>query len=192
MENNLTCYIVDDQKDSIERLEYLLHKCEGITIVGKNTNPGIAINEIIKAAPIIVFIDVEMPQMTGFETIQQIRSQNFYPKFIFTTGYSQYAIKAIKAEAYDYLLKPIDLDELKTTLNRTKPLNGYSKTFQNLKLSTREHDVLELVLKGKTSQQIADELFISKNTVDTHRRNILEKNNFKSTNELLIAVNNGY
>lgn len=186
--SKITCYIVDDQFDSVERLEYLLQQCDDIEITGKSTQSADALNEILKLKPQLVFIDAEMPELTGFELINRVREKNVYPKFVFTTGYSQYAIKAIKSEAFDYLLKPIDIDELKQTLARVSNANSINKQFTNLKLSLRESEILKLILKGKTSQQIADELFISKNTVDTHRRNILEKNGLKNTQELLLQA----
>ncbi len=189
METKLTCYIIDDQQDSIERLAYLLEKCDDIHIIGNNSNPESGIEEIKNLKPEIVFVDVEMPKISGFEVIEEIRSQGFFPKFIFTTGYSQYAIKAIKAQAFDYLLKPIDLDELKQTLSRNSEIQKPEFQYKDLLLTKREKEILDFVLKGLTSQQIADKLFVSKNTVDTHRRNILEKNKFRTTQELILGLN---
>ncbi|MGE4287539.1 MAG: response regulator [Salinivirgaceae bacterium] len=188
METNLTCYLIDDQIDSLERLEYLIEKCGTIKVSGKNTNPGQAINEVVKIKPNIVFVDVEMPSLTGFEVIEQIRSRLESPQFIFTTAYSQYAIKAIKASAFDYLLKPIDLDELKQVIKRITLNNPKMVLLKKLELSEREKEVISYIIEGKTSKEIADKLFISKNTVDTHRRNILEKNGLKNIQELILKL----
>lgn len=187
--SNISYYIVDDQIDSIERLESLLKQCCNIQSLGSNTMPLLALEEIYNLKPQLVFVDVEMPELTGFELINRIREKGISPKFIFTTGYSQYAIKAIKAGAFDYLLKPIDLDELKQMLERRTNCNGLKTNFKGFDLSKREKEILELILQGNTSQQIADELFISKNTVDTHRRNILDKNNLKNMHELVLSFN---
>jgi len=189
MENRLKCYIVDDQLNSVERLEYVLEKCPLVEVMGSNTNPVEAVNDIVLIRPDIVFLDIEMPGLTGFELIEQVRTQYVSPSFIFTTGYSQYAIKAIKARAFDYLLKPIDLDELKQSIYRISNRDDNSSLIHQLELSNREREIIELIIKGFSSQEISEKLFISINTVNTHRRNLLEKNNFKSTKELLLALN---
>jgi two-component system LytT family response regulator len=71
---------------------------------------------IKKLQPAIVFLDIEMPRMDGFEMLHQLTEKNFH--LIFTTAYDQYAIKAIKYAAFDYLLKPIDIEELKSAVSK--------------------------------------------------------------------------
>jgi DNA-binding NarL/FixJ family response regulator len=184
--------IVDDEKEARDRLSELLKKIEGVVILCSEGDPGIAIRKIIKLKPDIVFLDIEMPGMNGFEVVHEVRSNLVYPTFIFVTGYDQYTIKAIKNSAFDYLLKPIDIDELKESLERYRkekklkldPETIRSK-FQNTPLTDREIEIIQLLIRGKTSKEIAEELFISKNTVDTHRRNILEKTNLNTTAELI-------
>jgi len=189
MENNFKCYIVDDQMNSIERLEYMLDKCTQVEVVGSNTNSTEAVAQILLIKPDIIFLDIEMPGLTGFELIEQVRAHYLSPKFIFTTGYSQYAIRAIRARAFDYLLKPIDLDELKESICRVSYKDNNDTLIHQLELSKREREIIELIVKGLSSQEISEKLFISINTVNTHRRNLLKKNNFKSTKELLLALN---
>jgi len=184
--------IVDDEREARDRLSELLKKVEGVVISDSVGDPEIAIRKIIKLKPDIVFLDIEMPGMNGFEVVHEVRSNLIYPTFIFVTGYDQYTIKAIKNAAFDYLLKPIDIDELKESLERYRkekklkldPETIKSK-FQNTPLTDREIEIIQLLIQGKTSKEIAEELFISKNTVDTHRRNILEKTNLNSTAELI-------
>ena len=189
MENNFKCYIVDDQMNSIERLEYMLDKCTQVEVVGSNTNSTEAVAQILLIKPDIIFLDIEMPGLTGFELIEQVRAHYLSPKFIFTTGYSQYAIRAIRARAFDYLLKPIDLDELKESICRVSYKDDNDSLIHQLELSNREREIIGLIIKGLSSQEISEKLFISINTVNTHRRNLLKKNNFKSTKELLLALN---
>jgi len=184
--------IVDDEREARDRLSELLKKVEGVVISDSVGDPEIAIRKIIKLKPDIVFLDIEMPGMNGFEVVHEVRSNLVYPTFIFVTGYDQYTIKAIKNAAFDYLLKPIDIDELKESLERYRkekklrldPETIKSK-FQNTPLTDREIEIIQLLIQGKTSKEIAEELFISKNTVDTHRRNILEKTNLNSTPEII-------
>ncbi len=189
MENKIRCYIVDDQKNSVERLVYLLEKCSNIEIVGNTTNAQSAVADIVSVNPDVVFLDIEMPGLTGFELIDKVREQYFFPKFIFVTGYSQYAVKAIRARAYDYLLKPVDLDELKESIYRVAHIDDNINNIDRLDLSAREREIVGLIVKGYSSKEISEKLFISVNTVNTHRRNLLEKNNFKNTKELLLAIN---
>ncbi len=170
-----TCLLVDDDPLALERMESLLELTGRTTVLQKISNPEEAVREIRKTEPDLVFLDVEMPGMSGFEVVQLVRLHNCFPTFIFVTGYDQYAIKAIKAEAFDYLLKPVDLDELNECLTRyienRRP--DYFRRFD--RLSDREKEIQRLVAEGKTSTEIANILYISKNTADTHRRNIRKK-----------------
>ena len=186
-----TAIIVDDEEAGLENMERLLGLCDEIEVVAKTKIPEEAVSLITDKKPDIIFLDVEMPRMSGFDVLEITRNQGLNPIVIFTTGYNQYAIKAIKAQAFDYLLKPIVLDELKETLSRlsNNSIIGHrlNSSIASL-LSPREIEILELVIQGKTSKEIAEKLFISKTTVDTHRRNLLEKTGCRSTSELLMRV----
>ncbi|MCK4663593.1 MAG: response regulator transcription factor [Bacteroidales bacterium] len=192
----ITCIIVDDEKEARDRAEDLLKMFKEIRIIAKEGDTDIAIKKIIQQKPDIVFLDIEMPGKNGFDIVNEIKENNISPKFIFVTGHSQYTIKAIRNAAFDYLLKPIDIDDLKETIERYKnskkidisyETNGVKKV-KIVDLSEREKEIIRLIIKGKTSKEISELLFISKNTVDTHRRNILEKTGLKSTNELICFV----
>lgn len=195
----ITCIILDDEKGARERLAVLLSKVEGIKIIGIEGEPESAIKTITRKIPDVVFIDVEMPRLSGFDVVREIRNKNVYPDFIFVTGYNQYAIKAIKKEAFDYLVKPVDIDELNETLNRyksnifTRYKEKKSKNSEVLRQFTeRETEIIKLIAEHKSAKQIAEELYISKYTVDTHRKNILEKTGLHKTSELVVfAMENG-
>jgi len=186
----IKCIIVDDEYNVREAIASLLKNIEGIEILACEGIPEKAIDKVIALKPEIIFLDVEMPRMHGFEFVNQIRQRNYFPTFIFVTGYNQYAVKAIKKEAFDYLLKPVDIEELTQAIKRFKEkrirttLSIINKPIF-AELSKREKEILDLLLQGKSSREIAEQLFISKTTVDTHRRNILEKTGAKSTLELL-------
>ncbi len=186
---NIKCFIFDDEVDARKRLKSLLEKISNIDVIGSDVASDKTIKLVADHKPDIVFMDVEMPRINGFEAVKQIRSHNSFPVFIFVTAYNQYAIKAIKSAAFDFLLKPVDIEELSQTIIRyRKSLSSNKENYKSLPgfdlLSGREKDVLELMLEGITSAQIAEKLFISRNTVDTHRRNILNKLNATSTIEL--------
>ncbi|MCL6098497.1 MAG: response regulator transcription factor [Bacteroidetes bacterium] len=189
--NKIKCIIIDDEKEACDRLESILNKIPGLQVLTVETNPERGINEVVNLYPDIVFVDVEMPGTNGIEVVQEIKKRKVFPTFIFVTGYNQYAIKAIRNAAFDYLLKPVDIDELKEAINRfIKAREEKQKIILPEKLKTsysltdREIEIVKLLLEGKSSQEIAEILFISKRTVNTHRRNILEKTCAKTTNEL--------
>ena len=187
----ITCFILDDEPDAIDRLEILIDKIGKLKVAGKETETDRAIESIIAMKPEIVFLDIVMTRKTGFEVIKALRNNGMNPCFIFVTAHDNYSIHAIKAAAFDYLLKPVDMDELKETIQRyitvrkSVKYNSDNSAPSFECLSSREKEILQHLVEGKTSQEIADILFVSKNTVDTHRRNILEKTGLKSTNELI-------
>ena len=195
--NSLKCLIVDDEQEACDRLESLLNKIPDVEVICKETNPAAGIIEVLRLYPDIVFTDVEMPGKSGFDIVHEIQKKGLSPTFIFVTGYDQYAIKAIRNSAFDFLLKPVDIDELNEAINRyrrslaEKNKNTLPEKLRTkYSLSEREIDIVALLLEGKSSQDIAELLFISRHTVDTHRRNILEKTGTKSTSELTSILHN--
>ncbi len=117
--NKITAIIVDDEINSISSLKTLLFELNaGIEVVGEATRVEQGV-ELIKATkPDLVFLDIEMPKKDGFELLRAFDRPNF--KVIFITGYSHYAIKAIKFSALDYILKPIDKNELLAAIEKSR------------------------------------------------------------------------
>lgn len=109
--------IIDDEHLAIRTLTILLGDYfENIDIVGTAIGVEDGINLIQEKNPDIVFLDIEMPTGSGFEVVE--RTQHLSYKLVFTTAYNSYAIKAFKANAIDYLLKPIDVEELQQTVRK--------------------------------------------------------------------------
>ncbi len=186
--DTFTCFVVDDEKEACLRLSDIIGKFPELKLTGYDQDADRAIKTIIKTKPDIVFLDVEMPGMNGFEILGTVRSHNVFPTFIFITAYSQYAINAIREKAFDYLLKPVDIREFKDTIERFKERNQTTINFDHTSLTDREKQVARLLCEGKTSKEIAKQLFISPNTVNTHRKSLLKKMGYRSTNELLSAL----
>lgn len=189
----LSCLIIDDEKGPRERLAILLGKMDEIHIAGICAIPEDATRLVLEKEADLVFIDVEMPRLTGFDIVKQVKEERPLQTFIFVTGYNQYAIKAIKNEAFDFLVKPVDIDELKQSLARFRKRiftrNSYSIDKKLLNhLSDREIEILKLIAQHKTAQEIANELHLSKHTIDTHRRNILDKTQKNKTSELVVLA----
>jgi two-component system LytT family response regulator len=109
--------ILDDEKHCRQVLETLLKKyCTQVSQIDCFGSPAEALDAVKGLEPDIVFLDIEMPGMSGFEWLNRCEVRNF--EVIFTTAYNEYAIKAIKHNALDYLLKPVDKDELIVAVNR--------------------------------------------------------------------------
>jgi two-component system LytT family response regulator len=116
--------VVDDERNCLEILEWMLTKdFPDVEIAAMCESPVEAIQKIKKLKPDLVFLDIEMPQYNGFEMLEKIGTYDF--DVIFTTAYNQFAIRALKISALDYLLKPIDNEEFKIAVS--KALN--KKTF---------------------------------------------------------------
>ena len=111
--------IIDDNESAQESLEELIQTyCPQLTLAGKAFNIQEGQKLIEQVSPALVFLDVEMPTGTGFELLQQL--PEIYFKVIFTTAHEKYALKAIKFSALDYLLKPIDAEELVEAVSKTQ------------------------------------------------------------------------
>ena len=115
----LNAIVIDDEPYCCEILVAMLEMdCPEVNVVNVSDNGADAIKAIHQLSPDIVFLDVEMPKMNGFEMLEQLTSINFH--LIFTTSYDQYALKAIRFSAIDYLLKPVDREELKNAVNKVR------------------------------------------------------------------------
>lgn len=115
----ITAIIIEDEQKGRMALREKLHNyCPEIDLIGEASDGLEGLKLIEEQKPSIVFLDIEMPHMDGFEMLYQLPHKDFH--IIFTTAYDQYAIKAIKYAAFDYLLKPVDIVELKAAVKRVK------------------------------------------------------------------------
>lgn len=110
-----TCVIIDDEKLARNLLEEYLEDYENIEVIATCKNGQEAIEAIEKMDPDILFLDVHMPTINGFDVLDAITKK---PKIIFTTAYDQYAVLAFEQNAVDYLLKPIDRDRFDEAIQR--------------------------------------------------------------------------
>ena len=117
--------LIDDEENSISSLkEKLLAHCTQVKIIACCNNAAKGIEAIDSLQPDIVFLDIEMPVMNGFVMLQQLKYKNF--ELIFTTAYDHYAIKAIRYSALDYLVKPIEIEDLKTAVLKAEEKRNHS------------------------------------------------------------------
>lgn len=118
MNEPIRTIVVDDEPNSRDMLAFLLKSISNVRVLDKCSNISEAFDSIVKHDPEIVFLDIEMPGGSGFDLIQRLRETDYSPTIIFVTAYNQFAIKAIKHAAFDYLLKPIDIEDLNGSINR--------------------------------------------------------------------------
>ena len=113
----LRTLIIDDEKDARDALTVLLTKfVEGVKVIGTGSGVRSGVTAINEMKPDVVFLDINMEDGTGFELLDQLAVYNFH--LVFVTAFNQYAIKAFKYAAIDYLLKPVDLQELRGCIQR--------------------------------------------------------------------------
>lgn len=140
--------IVDDELGARESLSKMLEKnCKQIEIVAKVDSMLSAFEAITNKEPDLVFLDIEMPNGNAFDLLEKFKNINF--NIIFTTAYDHYAIKAIKFSAVDYILKPIDPEELVNAVKRFEEKTGQKQTldkqFKTLLSNVRPENKLKKV-----------------------------------------------
>jgi two-component system response regulator LytT len=118
--DTMTAVVVDDETLAREELCYLLQQVGGVDIVGQAANGVEAIDEIDRAAPDVVFLDVQMPGLTGLEVARRLAADGHEPALIFVTAYDQRAVEAFEVNAVDYLLKPVEPARLEQALARAR------------------------------------------------------------------------
>ncbi len=111
--------IVDDEKLAREKIVRILKAENDIDIVGESDCGSDAVEFINSNRPDLVFLDIQIPELNGFEVLEQVDSSKM-PAVIFVTAFDEYAIRAFEVNALDYLLKPFDADRLKETLRRAR------------------------------------------------------------------------
>jgi two-component system, LytTR family, response regulator len=127
----LRAIIIDDELNGIKGLEtFISESCPHVIVIASSISPEEGITFINNYRPEIVFLDINMPIMSGFEMLQRLAYRDFH--LIFTTAHSEYALKAIKHRAVDYLLKPIDTQELVYAVEKVKTKIAERKTGPDL------------------------------------------------------------
>lgn len=193
--------VVDDHQLFREGIISLLSRNEDLFVSGHAST----VEELFELLPTsdaeIVLIDISMPGGDGLEAIEKARDLFPNVKFIVLTMHAegQYVVKAVRNGAYGYLIKNADETELLEAIRQVALGNKYfNKEISHLmignmaiegeshkRLSEREMEVLELVSNGKTTKEIAQALFVSTRTVETHRVNMMKKLNVQNTAELI-------
>lgn len=144
MKQVFTAVIIDDEKSALEVLKEIVSiYVPSVKIIGMESNLFAGIKLINESQPDILFLDIEMPAGSGFDFLDNLKYQDFY--LIFTTAHSQYAIQAIKKGIHDFLMKPIDPDELVESIKRLSSTTKHSKENEEQKLVVQCLDKIHML-----------------------------------------------
>jgi two-component system LytT family response regulator len=143
--------IAEDEPLARERIRSLLEQEEDVEIVGEVGDGRTAVEEIRSADPDLLFLDVNMPELTGFEVIEEI-GIDAMPPVVFVTAYDQFAVQAFDAHAVDYILKPFDEERFRTAVDRARET---LKNQQAGSLDRRLSDLLEDLRRPRYLERLA-------------------------------------
>lgn len=160
--------LADDERLALEVMERMIREIDSFEVIGKYTNPHLALEAIFRDVPDVVFLDIEMPEITGIELAERIRSRLPATKVVFVTAYDSYAVKAFELSAIDYLLKPVKRERLAETAKRllekaekelihTEDRPVIIRCFQVLQIELPAHRTEQASIRWRTSK--AQELF---------------------------------
>lgn len=190
--NGIKIILVDDHKLLRDGLRNIIEQKSNMHVIGEASDGREGIKICSKISPDVVVIDVAMPGLNGVEATRQIIKECPQTKIIGLSMHSskQFIQGMFKAGAYGYLLKDGDSDELITAITTVMENKKYlskdidqeylsalkkGESIEDVELSSREKEVLQLVTEGKSSKEIGQVLFLSSKTVDVHRNNIMKK-----------------
>jgi two-component system LytT family response regulator/two-component system response regulator LytT len=149
--------VVDDEQLAREELCFLLGHVEGVEIAGQAADGVQALRLAGELQPDLMFLDVQMPGLTGFEVARRMVEADILPQLVFVTAFDQYAIEAFAVNAVDYVLKPIDADRLAQTIDRVrKRLAGQ----QAAKMPLSPEDLERVVAAVQARQDRRDQLAV--------------------------------
>ncbi|MGN0003062.1 MAG: response regulator [Sphingobacterium composti] len=212
-QNEINILIVEDQRIIVEGLTLILSKVEGFGKISSCLHIYSLLETIEIEKPDVILLDFNMPMVDGIQCLKTILSKYPNQKIIMLTGYDDTDLirEALNLGAKGYVLKNIAKQELVTAIQtvyngqnyldenvQKKVLDAFLTNADNHKekltnreinLSNREREVLKLIAEGQSSSKIANSLFISVNTVDTHRKNIMAKCGVKKITELITFAN---
>ena len=213
MQKRITICITDDHKIVAEGIASFLIGNEQYELVGRSTSGNELLNKLKKRQPNIILLDIKMPGLSGIQLAKIITKE--YPKikilFLSSNNDKESLDEAIKAGGVGYLSKDIEEKEFLLALDKIMSGENYFSTgiqqtlfndytnktksdieFHDKKISTREIDVIKLIAEGLNHKEIAEKLFISVRTVESHKKNILTKLDLKTTVDIVkYAILNG-
>ena len=197
--------LADDHNIFRDGMHTMIDKEEGMEVVGEADNGRKSIKEAEKLAPDVIIMDVSMPDMNGIEATRKIKAEMPDIKVIALSMHSdrRFVLGMLEAGASGYLLKDCAFIELASAIRQVTTGNTYlspkiadvvvkgylnkmsdSSHKDSVLLTSREREILQLIAEGLTAREIAQRVYLSIKTVETHRRNIMQKLNMRSIADL--------
>ncbi len=199
-----TIVLADDHNITRTGLLSLIEKIDGLKIIGEASDGEEALNMVKTLRPDLLITDISMPKMSGLDVIKIIKSENLDVKILVISMHlnERYITRCIELGASGYVLKDTDNAEIIIAIEtimsggsyickRAMPSvmegirNPTSQKKEISNLSKREKEILQYLVKGKTNKEIAEELFLSAKTIDSHRTNIMKKMKVHNSAELV-------
>jgi two-component system, NarL family, nitrate/nitrite response regulator NarL len=209
MSDTIQVVLADDHVFVRDGIKSLLENEANITVIGEATDGAEALTAIEQLKPDLLILDIRMPNLTGIEVVEQLRSKNNFVKIIMLSMHEseEYVLKSIQAGADGYLLKGSSKEEflkaVHTVSNGGKYFSGDISSIligqltnssliaepkpslgEEQLITKREREILKLLLSGKGNKEIAEALDISKRTAEVHRFNLMKKLKVKNLMEL--------
>lgn len=190
-------FIVDDHALVIEGLRSMLQQIPDVEVCGHAMNAASCLGYFVKNSADIVLLDINLPDQSGIEVCKALIKKHLSPKIIALTNYDQltYLQNMKDAGASGYLLKNTSLNEIEKALSEVIAGKEYwlgrdsvkesISDHNQLLLTRRELEVLKLIAEGLTNHEIAEKLFVSDSTIDSHRKNLISKLSAKNTAALI-------
>src|SRR5574337_115023 len=199
MNHEATVYVIDDDIEVTESLRWLIESVHYKVVTYPNAESFLQIKHIDE--PGCIVLDMRMPNMSGLELQEALNQQHIKIPIIFITGHGDIpmAVRAMKAGAIDFLTKPVNNQILLETINKAikrsiqqqkdseKSAELHAKITQ---LTPREREVMNLMVLGKHTKAIANDLMISPNTVELHRAKVIKKMGVRTVAELVALTAN--
>lgn len=203
----ISVFIVDDHPVVVEGLKSVIEKLDGHQVTGVAYNAVEAVELLKKTKTDVLLLDINLPDISGIDLCKKIRKEFIDIKILGISTFSErsYISRMIQNGAHGYLIKSASKEEiaeaiesamqgkLYMSLNMEHLLQPNSVTKSNMPdLTKREKEVLQLIAEGMTNNRIAEKLFVSPSTVDTHRKNMITKLEVSNTAALIrFAVEHG-
>lgn len=155
--NTIRALIVDDEPPSVDLLKVMLEEYDDVEIVETCTSGSEAVAAIKSRKPDVAFLDIQMPKKSGFDVLQEL-GQESLPYVVFVTAYDEYAVKAFESHAVDYLLKPVDYDRLRISVDRIRELmkeqteRNPSEEVMTFEKGGRSREYLQRILLRKSGK----------------------------------------
>lgn len=204
----ITLVIADDHKLFRQGMVAMLGKDKAIKVIGEALDGFEALDLLAELQPNVLLLDIEMPKVDGFEVLKKVKKLTLKTKILVLTMHSsaEFVKNIVKAGASGYLKKDSDKEVLLSAIKEVHHTGSYYPpetahlVLQSLQernkgelISPREKEVVTLIAEGLTTKEIAEKLFLSKHTIESHRQNILLKLDLKNSAELVrYAIKRGW